>query len=179
MQLQDEGLLQTRAYFDGGWHEADDGSTTPVLNPATGETLAQVSRCGQVETRRAIAAAHRAFLDWRRRTAEERAAALGRLNDLIMANLEDLSRILTIEQGKPLAEARKEVEIGAGYIKWFAEEARRVYGDTIPSPRKDHRLLAIKQPVGVAACITPWNFPNAMLARKLGPALASGCTVVC
>ncbi len=179
MQLQDEGLLHTSAYFDGGWHEADDGATTPVLNPATGETLAQVSRCGQAETRRAIAAAHRAFLDWRQRTAEERAAALGRLNDLIMANLEDLSRILTIEQGKPLAEARKEVEIGAGYIKWFAEEARRVYGDTIPSPRKDHRLLAIKQPVGVAACITPWNFPNAMLARKLGPALASGCTVVC
>ena len=179
MQLSDTGLLKTRAYIDGSWHDAEDGSTTPVLNPATGETVAAVSRCGQSETRRAVAAAHRAFPDWRRRTADERAAALQRLHELILAHREDLSRIITIEQGKPLAESRKEIEIGAGYIRWFAEEARRVYGDTIPSPRKDQRLLAIKQPVGVAACITPWNFPNAMLARKLGPALASGCTVVC
>ncbi len=179
MQLSDTGLLKTRAYIDGSWHDAEDGSTTPVLNPATGETVAAVSRCGQSETRRAVAAAHRAFPDWRRRTADERAAALQRLHELILAHREDLSRIITVEQGKPLAESRKEIEIGAGYIRWFAEEARRVYGDTIPSPRKDQRLLAIKQPVGVAACITPWNFPNAMLARKLGPALASGCTVVC
>ena len=179
MQLSDTGLLKTRAYIDGSWHDAEDGSTTPVLNPATGETVAAVSRCGQSETRRAVAAAHRAFPDWRRRTADERAAALQRLHELILAHREDLSRIITVEQGKPLAESRKEIEIGAGYIRWFAEETRRVYGDTIPSPRKDQRLLAIKQPVGVAACITPWNFPNAMLARKLGPALASGCTVVC
>ena len=179
MQLSDTGLLKTRAYIDGSWHDAEDGSTKPVLNPATGETVAAVSRCGQSETRRAVAAAHRAFPDWRRRTADERAAALQRLHELILAHREDLSRIITVEQGKPLAESRKEIEIGAGYIRWFAEEARRVYGDTIPSPRKDQRLLAIKQPVGVAACITPWNFPNAMLARKLGPALASGCTVVC
>ena len=179
MQLSDTGLLKTRAYIDGSWHDAEDGSTTPVLNPATGETLAAVSRCGQSETRRAVTAAHRAFPDWRRRTADERAAALQRLHELILAHREDLSRIITVEQGKPLAESRKEIEIGAGYIRWFAEEAHRVYGDTIPSPRKDQRLLAIKQPVGVAACITPWNFPHAMLARKLGPALASGCTVVC
>ncbi len=179
MQLQDGTLLKSRAYINGSWHASDDGATTPVLNPATGGILAQVSRCGRAETRRAVAAAQRAFPDWRQRTADERAAALHRLCELIIAHHEDLSRIITIEQGKPLAESRKEVEIGAGYIRWFAEEARRVYGDTIPSPRKDQRLLAIKQPVGVAACITPWNFPNAMLARKLGPALASGCTVVC
>ena len=174
-----ESLLRTKAYFDGGWHGADDNDATPVLNPATGEILARVARCGRAETGRAIAAAQRAFPLWRRRTSEERAALLHRLRDLILAHLEDLSEILTLEQGKPLSEARQEVEIGAGYIRWFAEEARRVYGDTIPSPRGDQRLLAIKQPVGVAACITPWNFPNAMLARKLGPALASGCTVVC
>ena len=179
MQLQDDGLLKTQAFIDGSWHDADNGSTTPVLNPATGETLAQVARCGREETRRAIAAAHRAQLDWRQRTAEERAGALHRLHELMLVHQEDLARILTLEQGKPLAESRREIESGAGYIQWFAEEARRVYGDTIPSARKDQRLLAIKQPVGVAACITPWNFPNAMLARKLGPALASGCTVVC
>ena len=179
MQLQDDGLLKTQAFIDGSWHDADNGSTTPVLNPATGETLAQVARCGREETRRAIAAAHRAQLDWRQRTADERSAVLRRLSELMLTHQEDLSRIITIEQGKPLEESRREIESGAGYMRWFAEEARRVYGDTIPSPRKDQRLLAIKQPVGVAACITPWNFPNAMLARKLGPALATGCTVVC
>lgn len=179
MQLQDENLLRTRAYIDGNWHDADSEATSPVLNPATGETLAHVARCGTEETRRAISAAHRAHLDWRLRTANERSAALNRLHELMLSHQEDLSRILTLEQGKPLSESRREIETGASYIQWFAEEARRVYGDTIPSPRGDQRLLAIKQPVGVAACITPWNFPSAMLARKLGPALASGCTVVC
>ena len=179
MQLQDQGLLRTQAFIDGQWREADGGGVVPVLNPATGETVAAVARCGQAETRRAIEAAQRAHLDWRRRAAGERSAALRRWFELMMAHQEDLARIMTLEQGKPLAESRGEIAYGASYIEWFAEEAKRVYGDTIPSPAGDKRILAIKQPVGVVACITPWNFPNAMLARKIAPALASGCTVVC
>ena len=179
MQLQDADLLRTRAFIDGAWRDADDGGTTPVHNPANGEIIAEVARCGEAETRRAIDAAHRAHLQWRRRTAKERSNALRRWFDLIMANQEDLATIMTLEQGKPLAESRGEVAYGAAFFEWFAEEAKRVYGDTIPGPSNDKRVLTIKQPVGVVACITPWNFPIAMLTRKVGPALAAGCTVVC
>ena len=179
MQLQDAALLRTQAFIDGGWRDADDGATTPVRNPANGEVIAEVARCGQAETRRAIEAAQRAHLDWRRRPAKERSNALRRWFDLIMANQEDLATIMTLEQGKPLAESRGEVAYGAAFLEWFAEEAKRAYGDTIPGPANDKRVLTIKQPVGVVACITPWNFPIAMLTRKVGPALATGCTVVC
>ena len=179
MQLQDAALLRTQAFIDGGWRDADDGATTPVRNPANGEVIAEVARCGQAETRRAIEAAQRAHLDWRRRPAKERSNALRRWFDLIMANQEDLATIMTLEQGKPLAESRGEVAYGAAFLEWFAEEAKRAYGDTIPGPANDKRILTIKQPVGVVACITPWNFPIAMLTRKVGPALATGCTVVC
>ena len=179
MQLNDGALLQTQAFIDGRWQGADRGAVTPVTNPANGEVIAEVARCGQAETRRAIEAAHRAHLAWRRRTAKERSAALRRWFDLIMANQEDLATIMTLEQGKPLAESRGEVAYGAAFLEWFAEEAKRVYGDTIPGPANDRRILTIKQPVGVVACITPWNFPIAMLTRKVGPALATGCTVVC
>ena len=179
MQLNDGALLQTQAFIDGRWQGADRGAVTPVTNPANGEVIAEVARCGQAETRRAIEAAHRAHSAWRRRTAKERSAALRRWFDLIMANQEDLATIMTLEQGKPLAESRGEVAYGAAFLEWFAEEAKRVYGDTIPGPANDRRILTIKQPVGVVACITPWNFPIAMLTRKVGPALATGCTVVC
>ena len=179
MQLNDGALLQTQAFIDGRWQGADRGAVTPVTNPANGEVIAEVARCGQAETRRAIEAAHRAHPAWRRRTAKERSAALRRWFDLIMANQEDLATIMTLEQGKPLAESRGEVAYGAAFLEWFAEEAKRVYGDTIPGPANDRRILTIKQPVGVVACITPWNFPIAMLTRKVGPALATGCTVVC
>ena len=179
MQLQDAALLRTQAFIDGGWRDADDGATTPVRNPANGEVIAEVARCGQAETRCAIEAAQRAHLDWRRRSAKERSNALRRWFDLIMANQEDLATIMTLEQGKPLAESRGEVAYGAAFLEWFAEEAKRAYGDTIPGPANDKRILTIKQPVGVVACITPWNFPIAMLTRKVGPALATGCTVVC
>ena len=179
MQLQDADLLRTRAFIDGDWRDADDGGVIPVHNPANGELIAEVARCGEAETRRAIDAAHRAHLQWRRRTAKERSNALRRWFDLIMANQEDLAIIMTLEQGKPLAESRGEVAYGAAFLEWFAEEAKRVYGDTIPGPGNDKRVLTIKQPVGVVACITPWNFPIAMLTRKVGPALAAGCTVVC
>ena len=179
MQLQDPSLLRTQAFIDGEWRDADGGDAVAVLNPATGEAIAQVARCGQAETRRAIEAAQRTHLDWRQRSAGERAAALRRWFQLMTEHLEDLAQIMTLEQGKPLAESRGEIAYGASYIEWFAEEAKRVYGDTIPAPSGDKRVLAIKQPVGVVACITPWNFPNAMLARKIAPALATGCTVVC
>ena len=179
MQLQDAALLRTQAFIDGGWRDAADGATTPVRNPANGEVIAEVARCGQAETRRAIKAAQRAHLDWQRRPAKERSNALRRWFDLIMANQEDLATIMTLEQGKPLAESRGEVAYGAAFLEWFAEEAKRAYGDTIPGPANDKRILTIKQPVGVVACITPWNFPIAMLTRKVGPALATGCTVVC
>jgi len=177
--LKDPGLLRTQAYIDGQWTDADSGETFAVTNPATGATVAEVARCGQAETRRAIAAAERAQKDWARRTAKERAVLLRRLFDLMMANQEDLARILTAEQGKPLAEARGEIAYSANFIDWFAEEARRVYGDTIPAHAADKRIVVVKQPIGVVACITPWNFPSAMLGRKIGPALAAGCAVVC
>jgi succinate-semialdehyde dehydrogenase/glutarate-semialdehyde dehydrogenase len=179
LALDDSSLLKRQAYIDGCWVDADDGSTLDVDNPATGEVLARVARCGQAETARAIDAADAAFAGWRRRSAKERSALLRRWFDLCMQHQEDLAQLLTAEMGKPLAEARGEIAYGASYIEWFAEEGKRVYGDTIPAPGEDKRLVCIKQPVGVVACITPWNFPNAMLARKIAPALAAGCTVVC
>ncbi len=179
MLLNDPDLLRTGAYIDGKWIDADSGETTPVSNPATGEEVARVAKCGGGETRRAIDAAFRAQHDWRACSAKERAAALRRLFDLMMANQEDLAVIMTAEQGKPLAESMGEIAYGANFLEWFAEEAKRVYGDTIPGPASDRRIVCLKEPVGVVACITPWNFPNAMLTRKIGPALATGCTVVC
>jgi len=179
MKIVDTGLLHTQAYVDGRWLDADSGETFEVLNPATGEVLAEVAKCGTAETRRAIEAAESAQVSWRKKSAKERAVILRRWFDLMMEAQEDLAQILTAEQGKPLAEARGEVAYGAAYIEWFAEEAKRVYGDTIPAPSDDKRVVVIKQPVGVVACITPWNFPNAMLTRKIAPALAAGCSVVC
>jgi succinate-semialdehyde dehydrogenase/glutarate-semialdehyde dehydrogenase len=149
------------------------------MNPATGETVASIAKCGTAETRRAIEAANAALPGWRQKTAKERAAILRRWYNLMMDAQDDLAQILTAEQGKPLAEAKGEIAYGASYIEWFAEEGKRVYGDTIPGAGHDKRVIVIKQPVGVVACITPWNFPNAMLARKIAPALAAGCTVVC
>ena len=179
MQISDKTLLRRQAYIDGRWCDADSGETLAVLNPANGAKIADVAKCGTAETRRAIEAAERAQLEWRQATAKERAAVLRKWLELMLAAQEDLAQIMTAEQGKPLAESRGEIVYGASYIEWFAEEAKRVYGDTIPQPSNDKRIVVIKQPVGVVACITPWNFPNAMLARKIAPALAAGCTVVC
>ncbi|MDH3857361.1 MAG: NAD-dependent succinate-semialdehyde dehydrogenase, partial [Gammaproteobacteria bacterium] len=161
------------------WVDADNSETVPVTNPANGEVIAEVAKCSTAETRRAIEAAGAAFPEWSKRTAKERAACLRKWFNLMMEAQEDLAMIMTVEQGKPLAESRGEVAYGANYIEWFAEEAKRIYGDTIPQPSNDKRIVCIKQPVGVVACITPWNFPNAMLTRKIAPALAIGCTVVC
>ena len=179
MLLKDPDLLRAGAYIDGVWLDADSGETTAVSNPATGEEVARVAKCGAAETRRAIDAAFRAQQDWRACSAKERSGALRRLFDLMMANQRDLAVIMTAEQGKPLAESMGEIAYGANFLEWFAEEAKRVYGDTIPGPASDRRIVCLKEPVGVVACITPWNFPNAMLTRKIGPALATGCTVVC
>ena len=178
-RLSDPALLRTQALINGEWVDADSGEWLPVYNPANQEVVADVARCAQAETRRAIEAAHDALRSWRARTAKDRGDLLRRWFDLMMAAQDDLGEILTAEQGKPLAEARGEIAYGAGYVEWFAEEARRVYGDTIPAQSPDQRILVVKQPVGVVACITPWNFPNAMLTRKIAPALAAGCTVVC
>ncbi len=179
LQLADGALLREQAFIDGAWVDADSGETLAVSNPATGEKIADVAKCGSSETTRAIEAAAVAQVKWRQTTAKERAGFLRRWFDLLMEHQEDLAQILTAEQGKPLAEARGEVVYGANYIEWFAEEAKRIYGDTIAPPSNDKRIVCIKQPVGVVACITPWNFPNAMLTRKIAPALAAGCTVVC
>jgi succinate-semialdehyde dehydrogenase/glutarate-semialdehyde dehydrogenase len=179
IQLTDQALLKTQAYIDGQWQDADSGETVAVTNPANGELIAEVAKCSTVETRRAIEAANAAFPQWRKRTVKERAACLRKWFNLMMEAQEDLALIMTLEQGKPLAESRGEIAYGANYIEWFAEEGKRMYGDTIPHPSNDKRIVCIKQPVGVVACITPWNFPNAMLTRKIAPALAAGCTVVC
>ena len=179
MQLSDKNLLRTKAYIDGQWVDGDGGDTFAVTDPATGEAIAKVASCGTAETRRAIEAAETAMLTWRKRSVKDRAGILRKWFNLMMDAQEDLAQILTAEQGKPLAESRGEIAYGASYIEWFSEEAKRVYGDTIPAPSNDKRIVVIKQPVGVVACITPWNFPNAMLTRKIAPALAAGCTVVC
>ena len=178
MKLDDANILRRQCYIDGRWADADNGATFAVRNPATGEVLANVPDAGAAETRRAIAAAHAAWPAWRGRTGKERAGMLRRWYELMMAHSEDIARLMTAEQGKPLAEAKGEVVYGASFVEWFAEEAKRVYGDTIPSPAADKRLIVIKQPVGVCAAITPWNFPAAMITRKVAPALAAGCTVV-
>jgi succinate-semialdehyde dehydrogenase / glutarate-semialdehyde dehydrogenase len=176
LSLKDPKLFREQCYIDGEW--VGGQKTIPVHNPATGAVLGTVPNLGAAETRRAIDAAERAWPAWRAKTAKERATILRKWFDLMMANQEDLAQILTAEQGKPLAEARGEIAYGASFIEWFAEEAKRVYGDTIPAPWADKRILVIKQPIGVAALITPWNFPNAMITRKAGPALASGCPAV-
>ncbi|MDP2369443.1 NAD-dependent succinate-semialdehyde dehydrogenase [Rhodoferax sp.] len=162
----------------GAWVDADDGKTIAVTNPANGEQLGTVPLCGAAETARAITAADVAQRAWRDVSAKERGATLRRLNDLMLANADDLALIMTSEQGKPLAEAKGEIGYAASFIDWFADEARRIYGDTIPAPQGDRRIIAIKQPVGTTAAITPWNFPTAMLTRKAGPALAAGCSMV-
>ncbi|HEX7034663.1 MAG TPA: NAD-dependent succinate-semialdehyde dehydrogenase [Pseudomonadales bacterium] len=179
MQLKDPSLLRHQAYIDGAWVDADDKATLAVINPATGKEIGTVPKMGAKETRRAIDAAEAAWPAWRAKTGKERAAILRRWNDLMLENQDDLALIMTTEQGKPLSEAKGEIAYAASFIEWFAEEAKRIYGDTIPPPAADKRIVCIKQPVGVVACITPWNFPNAMLTRKIGPALAAGCTVVC
>jgi len=171
-------LLRRQAYVDGKWVDANSGETFPVTNPATGEVLAEVPRMGAEETRRAVAAAERALPAWKHATAKERARVLRRLADLMLEHEDDLARLMVLEQGKPLAEARVEVAYAASFYEWFAEEAKRVYGDTIPSPWPDKRILVTKDAVGVTAGITPWNFPSAMPTRKSAPALAAGCTMV-
>src|SRR6266849_1994766 len=178
LQLKDPKLFREQCYVDGGWADADSRSTIPVSNPATGEVLGSVPRMGAQEAKRAVEAAERAWPAWRAKTAKERAVILRKWFDLMMASQEDLAQILTAEQGKPLAEARGEIAYGASFIEWFAEEGKRAYGDMIPSHQADKRILVMKQPIGVCALITPWNFPNAMITRKAGPALAAGCTVV-
>jgi succinate-semialdehyde dehydrogenase / glutarate-semialdehyde dehydrogenase len=176
--LQDQDLFRRQAYIDGHWCDADNGATLKVNNPATGEILGTVPMMGAAETRRAIDAAKNAFADWSHETAKERSSLLRRWHDLMLANIDDLGKLMTAEQGKPLTEAKGEVAYAASFIEWFAEEAKRIYGDTIPSPWNDRRLVVVKQPIGVCAAMTPWNFPAAMITRKAGPALASGCTMV-
>jgi succinate-semialdehyde dehydrogenase / glutarate-semialdehyde dehydrogenase len=178
LQLKDPSLFQQKAYVAGEWVDADDTSTVDVTNPANGQKIGTVPMCGAAETERAIAAADKAQKAWRDVPAKQKSAVLRKLNDLMLANTDDLALIMTSEQGKPMAEAKGEIAYAASFIEWFADEARRTYGDTIPAPTGDRRILAIKQPVGTTAAITPWNFPTAMLTRKAGPALAAGCSMV-
>ena len=178
MQLKDPALLRQQAYINGAWSDADNGKTHAVTNPATGELIGTIPDCGAAETRRAIEAANAAWPAWRKKTAKERAAVLRKWSDLILENTDDLALLMTTEQGKPLAESKGEVIFGASFIEWFAEEGKRVAGDTLASPWPDRRLIVTKEPIGVCAAITPWNFPNAMITRKAGPALAAGCPMV-
>src|ERR1043165_6161515 len=185
VQLRDSKLFRQACYIDGAW--VTGRATTPgegprtsidVDNPATGEIIGTVPKLGKAETKAAIDAAARAWPAWRRKTAKERAAVMRRWFELVMANQDDLATLMTTEQGKPLAESRGEVVYGDSFLEWFGEEAKRIYGDTIPGPSADKRVVVVKEPIGVVACITPWNFPLAMITRKAGPAIASGCTVV-
>lgn len=176
--LNDPSLLKSDAYINGEWIPADSGERSNVVNPSTGEIIASVPVMGAAETERAITAASNAMAKWKKSSAIERSKILRRWNDLLIENTEDLASILTSEQGKPITEARAEIAYGAGYIEWFAEEAKRIYGDVIPAPSDDRRLVVVKQPVGVCAAITPWNFPNAMITRKVAPAIAAGCAMV-
>ena len=178
LSLNDSGLFRQQCYIGGLWCYADNEKTFPVHNPATGELLANVPDMGVAETRRAIDAAKQAWPEWRRKTAKDRAILLRKWYELIMAHSDDLARIMTAEQGKPLSESKGEIAYAASFIEWFAEEGKRVYGDTIPSPWSDRRLVILKEPVGVCGAITPWNFPAAMITRKAGPALAAGCTMI-
>ena len=179
MKLKNPDLLRTQAHIGGAWVNADSGATCEVMNPATGEPLGTVPDMGAAETRRAIAAAGNALPAWAAKTAKERALILRRWYDLMMANQEDLATLMTAEQGKPLAESKGEIAYAASFIEWFAEEGKRLYGDLIPGHQADKRILVLRQPVGVVAAITPWNFPAAMITRKAGPALAAGCTFLC
>lgn len=178
LPLKDPTLLKQKCYLAGDWSDADRNETMVVTNPASGNTLGTVPKMGAAETRRAIDAAASALLAWRSRTAKERSGILRRWFELIMANQDDLAVIMTAEQGKPLAEAKGEIAYAASFIEWFAEEGKRLYGDTIPGHTADKRIIVIKEPIGVCAAITPWNFPAAMITRKAGPALAAGCTMV-
>ncbi|VVO49794.1 Glutarate-semialdehyde dehydrogenase DavD [Pseudomonas fluorescens] len=178
MQLNDPQLFRQQAYIDGAWVDADNGQTLKVNNPATGEIIGNVPKMGASETRRAIEAADKALPAWRALTAKERANKLRKWFELMIANQEDLARLMTLEQGKPLTESRGEIAYAASFLEWFGEEAKRVYGDMIPGHQADKRLMVLKQPIGVTAAITPWNFPSAMITRKAGPALAAGCTMV-
>jgi succinate-semialdehyde dehydrogenase/glutarate-semialdehyde dehydrogenase len=176
--MTDRALLREAAYIDGRWCGADSGATIAVTNPATGETIGTVPKMGAEETARAIAAAEAAMPAWRALTAGARAKILRRLYELMMANQDALAELMTREQGKPFTEAKGEIAYAAGFIEWFAEEGKRAYGEVIPSHAADKRIVVLKQPIGVVAAITPWNFPSAMITRKIGPALAAGCTVV-
>lgn len=178
LKLIDSDLLRQQALFAGRWQDAHQGATLPVIDPATGETLATIPALGRAETEQAIAYAETVRISWGKTTNASRAALLEKWHQLIVEHADDLAIIMTAEQGKPLAEARGEVLYGASFVKWFAEEARRIYGDTIPAPSEDRRILVLKQPVGVAAAITPWNFPIAMITRKVAPALAAGCPII-
>jgi succinate-semialdehyde dehydrogenase/glutarate-semialdehyde dehydrogenase len=179
MHLTDSNLFRQQCYIDGKWVATSVGDSIDVTNPATGEVLGSVPSLGADETRTAIEAAAAALPLWRSQTGKERSAIMMRFYSLMMENQEDLAVLMTAEQGKPLAESRGEIAYSASFIQWFAEEAKRIYGDVIPGHQPDHRIVVLKQPVGVVASITPWNFPSAMLARKIGPALAAGCTIVC
>jgi succinate-semialdehyde dehydrogenase/glutarate-semialdehyde dehydrogenase len=178
LPLKDPDLFRQANLVGGRWVQAASGKTTAVRNPATGEVIGHVPAISAAETRQAIEAAHAAFAGWRAMLAKERAAILRRLNDLMLANADDLAAIMTAEQGKPLAEAKGEVAYAASFIEWFAEEAKRIYGDTVPQNAKGRRILVMKEPIGVFAAITPWNFPAAMITRKAGPGWAAGCTGV-
>src|SRR4030095_15225393 len=178
LALKVSSLFRTQCFIGGEWTGADGGGTRTVTNPATGVAIGTVPVCGASETRRAIEGAARAFPAWRDMLAKDRCAVVRKWYDLILQHADDLALILTTEQGKPLAESKAEIAIGAAYVEWFAEEGKRVYGDVIPTIGADRRLVVIKQPVGVCAAITPWNFPHSMITRKVAPALAAGCTVV-
>jgi succinate-semialdehyde dehydrogenase/glutarate-semialdehyde dehydrogenase len=179
LKLEDPALLREQCFVNGDWVDADGGATLPVHNPATGEELGTVPALDGAATEKAVAAAHAAFPPWAAKTAKERAVILRRWHDLILLNADDLARLMTAEQGKPLAESKGEIAYAASFVEWFAEEAKRVYGDVIPGHQADKRILVLRQPVGVVAAITPWNFPAAMITRKVAPALAAGCTVIC
>jgi len=179
LKLKDPTLLRELCFIDGGWSAADNGAILDVTNPATSEKLGSIPNMGAAETRRAIAAAAAALPAWRARTAKERAIIMRRWFDLMTENQEDLATLMTAEQGKPLAESKTEILYAASFIEWFGEEAKRLYGDIIPGHQPDKRIMVLRQPVGVVAAITPWNFPSAMITRKAGPALAAGCTLVC
>ena len=178
INIKDQSLFRQQCYIDGQWLGADSGETLEVTNPSSGSAIGTVPKMGAAETERAVDAAELAFQSWRHRTAKERASILRKLADLMMENQEDLAALMTIEQGKPLAESRGEVVYAASFFEWFAEEGKRLYGDVIPTHLADRRIIVIKEPVGVCAAITPWNFPSAMITRKAGPALAAGCTIV-
>ncbi|HEY1385512.1 MAG TPA: aldehyde dehydrogenase family protein, partial [Dongiaceae bacterium] len=178
LPLKDPSLFRQQCYINGQWADADSGKTIDVTNPATGEVLGTIPNMGAAETRRAIEAANAAWAGWRKKTAKERANILRKLFNLMMENQDDLAVLMTAEQGKPMAESKGEIAYAGSFIEWFAEEGKRTYGDVIPAHQADKRIVVTKEPVGVVAAITPWNFPSAMITRKAGPALAAGCPIV-